>query len=222
MSPPREGGAWAHSRHCWRRTAHSLPHCTWVAALRLSGRLHPPRVALGWQAGAVATRWPPGRAPCGRGWCAGSGSPSSPPSWGVVGKRMSRAPQTARSSNWHLSTVGGAGAGVGGLPAGGRTPGSTAGAHPRLPALEVRRRSRERWRPWARRSASCLCFSSSSLVRTSSSPHTSEEKWVSPVPFHPPSTAGGGSPGSPRGVSSIRDFPFRSAPCATSSSTRCT
>lgn len=69
---------------------------------------------------------------------------------------------------------------------------------PRLPALEVRRRSRERWRPWARRSASCLCFSSSSLALTSSSPHTS------------------------RGVSSTRDFPFRSAPCATSNFTRCT
>lgn len=50
------------------------------------------------------------------------------------------------------------------------------GAHPRLPALEVRRRSRERWRPWPRRSASCLCFSSSSLARTSSSPHKSAEK----------------------------------------------
>lgn len=32
----------------------------------------------------------------------------------------------------------------------------------------------------------------------------------------------GGGPSSPRGVSSIRDFPLRSAPCATSSSTRCT
>lgn len=61
-----------------------------------------------------------------------------------------------------------------------RALGSPLGAHPRLPALDVRRRSRERWRPWARTSASCLCFSSSSLARTSSSPHRSEEKWVGP------------------------------------------
>lgn len=98
------------------------------------------------------------------------------------------------------------------------------GTHPRLPALDVRRRSRERWRPWARRSASCLCFSSSSLARTSSSPHRSAAKWAeghrSPPagPLHREEAA----PSSPRGVSSIRDFPLRSAPCATSSSTRCT
>lgn len=30
------------------------------------------------------------------------------------------------------------------------------------------------------------------------------------------------TPHSPRGVSSTKDFPFRSAPCATSNSTRCT
>lgn len=59
---------------------------------------------------------------------------------------------------------------------GAKTWGRGLGAHPRLPALEVRRRSRVCWRPWARRSASCLCFSSSSLARTSSSPHTSAEK----------------------------------------------
>lgn len=71
---------------------------------------------------------------------------------------------------WHSAGADNRGAKTGAEPAGG-------GAHPRLPALEVRRRSRERWRPWARRRASCLCFSSSSLARTSSSPHTSE-KWV--------------------------------------------
>lgn len=69
-----------------------------------------------------------------------------------------------------------------------------AGTHPRLPALEVRRRSRERWRPWARRRASCLCFSSSSLARTSSSPHTSVEEPEGHGPCHSPPTPQGRSP----------------------------